>query len=803
MDAKSITTLEFNKILERLSTYASFSASAALVRALRPTNDYDLAKERQARTSEARRLLSEHPETSIGGARDIRPQVDLALHDGVLSVQDLLDIKATLISSRDLQRFFNKLEFECPKLQQIAAGLTPPAGLIEAISQTITEKAEIADGASPRLDALRKEVKSANDRIFSKLEKMITDSHTIKMLQEAIITKRNGRYVVPLRSEYKGRMRCVVQDQSASGATLFVEPLAVVELNNQLNEALLSQREEERRILAELSGKVGAEAAVIQANVRALAALDLALACARYAEDLHATEPLLVDDPSAQKDDGQTLLRFMHARHPLLDPEKVVPIDVALEKGVRALVITGPNTGGKTVSLKTVGLLVLMAQSGLHIPAQSGSQTCIFRNVFADIGDEQSIEQSLSTFSGHITNIVRILKKSNARTLVIFDELGAGTDPQEGSALARAILTYLLRKNIPSLVATHYPELKAYAHNTEGVMNASVEFDPQTLRPTYRLLMGLPGRSNALAIAQRLGIKEEIIQDAREMIDPDNLRTDDLLDEIHRQLDGTRREHSQAESLRSELETEQQALSERLENIENERLAILDEARQQSQQELEELRREMDTLRRQVKQSNGKPPTKKAINEQIRKLEDKVADVPEKKAFSRQQPRPLRAGDRVYLRNLKTEGVVLDINQEDIEVQIGKMRVKVDLRNIERARKKTPEKNSGTKAEKKKAASHAGETSGTTQVAYRPSPGVELNLIGMRADDAMDKLDDYLDEAYAAGLPYARIVHGKGTGTLRQIVRQMLGASSLVSRWENAMSNEGGEGVTIAHFKEN
>ena len=799
MDAKSIYTLEFNKILERLSTYTAFSASAALVRALRPTNDYALAQERQARTSEARRLLSEFPEMSIGGARDVRAQVDLALHDGVLSTHELLDIKATLISSRDLHRFFSKLEFNCPYLQNIATDMAPPPGLIEAISQTITENAEVADGASPRLDALRKEVKGANERIFSKLEKMVTDSHTSKMLQEAIITKRNGRYVVPLRSEYKGRIRCVVQDQSASGATLFVEPLAIVELNNQLNEALLYQKEEERRILAELSKQVGMAAAVIQSNVRALAALDLALACARYAEDLPAAEPLLLENSSAQNGTGQTILRFTHARHPLINPETVVPIDVAFENGVRALVITGPNTGGKTVSLKTVGLLVLMAQSGLHIPAQSGSQTCVFRNVFADIGDEQSIEQSLSTFSGHITNIVRILKKSNARTLVIFDELGAGTDPQEGSALARAILTYLLRKNIPAMIATHYPELKAYAHNTDGVMNASVEFDSQSLKPTYRLLMGLPGRSNALAIAKRLGIKDEIIQDAREMIDPDNLRTEDLLDEIHRQLDGTRREHSQVESIRSELEVEQQTLAERLENIENERLAILDEARQQSQRELEELRQEMDALRRQGKPAKDlpakdKPPTKKKIHEQIKKLEDKVAEPPEKKDFHSQQPRPLRVGDRIYLRNLKTEGTVLNINVDTVEVQIGKMRVKADLRNIERSKKKS--------VVGKKVVEQVEETPAATTIAYHPSLGIELHLRGLRADDALDKLDNYLEEAYAAGMPYARIVHGKGTGILRQLVRQMLSASSLVARWENAMANEGGDGVTIVHFKE-
>ncbi len=793
MDAKSVSTLEFNKILERLSGYAAFSASAALLRALRPTNDLALAQERQARTSQARRLLVDFPETSVGGARDVRPQVELAGRGGVLMPQDLLDVKATLVSSRDLQRFFSKLEFECPQLQAIAADLTPPAGLIEAITQTITENAAVADGASMRLDTLRKQVKSANERILSKLEKLISESHTASMLQEAIITKRNGRYVVPLRAEFKGRLRCVVQDQSASGATLFVEPLAVVDLNNAWSEAIMAEQAEERRILAELSAQVGAQTAAIQANVRALAALDMTFACAKYAEDLGAVEPLLIDASTAAGGAAQTILSFTHARHPLLDPQTVVPIDIALEKGTRALVITGPNTGGKTVSLKTAGLLVLMAQSGLHIPAQSGSQTRIFREVFADIGDEQSIEQSLSTFSGHVTNIVRILQKSDARSLVIFDELGAGTDPQEGSALARAILAYLLRRNIPALIATHYPELKAYAHNTEGALNASVEFNPQTLKPTYRLIMGLPGRSNALAIASRLGIKDEIIQDAREMIDPGSLRTEDLLDEIHRQLEQTRRETAQVENLKIELEAQRQELSEKLQNNEDERLALLEEARQQSLRELETLRVEMDEIRRETRAATGDARQKKAVLKKVSSLEEKASEPLDKKDFTaRAAPRPLRVGDRVHVRNLKTDGSILDIGEEHVEVQIGKMRVKVDLRNIERAGKGGLRTKNGEK--------EILEPAPSASIALQPSPGMELHLRGMRAEEALDQLDKYLDNAYAAGLPFARIVHGKGTGTLRQLVRQALSGSPLVTRWENAMDNEGGEGVTIAHF---
>jgi len=792
MDAKSIATLEFNKILERLSGFTSFSASASLVRALRPTNDFHLAQERQARTTEARRLLSEFPDLSIGGARDVRPQVELAAHAGVLTSEELLDVKATLISSRDLQRFFSKLVIEYPHLQTMAADLTPPPGLIEAISRTLSDKGEVVDGASSKLATLRREVKAANDRILAKLERLINDSRTAPMLQEALITKRNGRYVIPLRAEFKSRLRCVVQDQSSSGATLFVEPLAIVELNNRWSEAVLSEKEEERRILAELSALVGESNSMIQTIVRTLAALDMAFACARYADELQAAEPILLASISEKNDAVQPILRFTHARHPLLDPQTVVPIDIALENGVHALVITGPNTGGKTVSLKTTGLLVLMAQSGLHIPAQPGSQTHIFKDVFADIGDEQSIEQSLSTFSGHITNIVRILKIAGRNTLIILDELGAGTDPQEGSALARAILAYLLRRKTPCLIATHYPELKAYAHNAEGALNASVEFDSKTLRPTYRLLMGLPGRSNALAIAKRLGIEDEIIQDAREMIDPNNLRTDDLLDDIHRQLEKARLERAEAENLRKEAESNQLDLTQRLENIEEERLSILEQAKQQSQRELEELRVEMDTIRRQAQSQKPSPKTKKETGQQINKLEEKVSEPVEKESVSGAQVRPLKIGDRVYIRNLKTEGILLDIGEENVEVQIGKMRAKADLRNIERS------KTAGLPGKRGKTLSEG--PAAFEQVLFQRSPDAELHLRGMRAEDALATLDKYLDDAYAAGLPFARIVHGKGTGTLRQLVRQALSDSPLVSRWENAMDSEGGEGVTIAHF---
>ncbi len=789
MDEKSLKILEFSKVLQRLENYCAFSASAALVRALRPTNDLELALERLGRTTEARRLLSEHNEISIGGAHDIRPQVNLAERGGVLNGEELMDIKNTLVSARDLARTFEKFATVFPRLASIAAALPPPPGLIEAISRVLSDKGEVMDSASEKLANLRRELKSAYDHLMTKLERLINDPHTAAMLQEPIVTIRNGRYVVPVRAEYKSKFKGLTQDASSSGSTFFIEPLAIVELNNRWHEVQLAEQEEVRRILTELSALVGAQAAQIQGVVRSLAALDLAFACAKYADDLKAAEPILQPFPSAGA--TEVILRLNQARHPLLDQNTVVPIDVFMEKGTHALVITGPNTGGKTVTLKTMGILILMAQSGLHIPVQSGSHLCLFKDVFADIGDEQSIEQSLSTFSGHITNIVRILKRTNCQTLALLDELGAGTDPQEGSALARAILNFLVIRKAPCLIATHYPELKVYAHTTPGVVNASVEFDLNSLKPTYHLIIGLPGHSNALAIAQRLGLSEEIIKDARDLINPADLKAEDLLDEIHRQRNLTREEHTTAEALRKEIEQLQTDLEERLEKIEEERQLILSKAKDEAELELELVRQELNEARKQIRSLRTAPDTIKPLQEKLEKVEEKIARRPEKFQPSIREPRPLRIGDRIQLRSLKVDGVVTALKNFEVEVQVGKMRLRVSPSDLQRADHKGISPVSEIEES---------NSSCSSSRALPASPGVEIHLRGMRVDEAIPRLEQYLDSAYAAGLPFVRIVHGKGTGTLRQVVRQMLSESSLVKKWETAMDNEGGEGVTVAHL---
>jgi DNA mismatch repair protein MutS2 len=789
MDAKTLQVLEYPKVLERLAACTSFSASTELARALKPSTRWETVVERQKTTSEARLLLSLHAENSIGGSTDIRPLTDLAARGGVLNPVELMQVKSTLEAARELGRYFEKNQVKFPLLAAIAAPLAPPPGLIEAISRCINERSEIRDSASPKLATIRRELKTAYDRLMGKLQKMITDPRITPILQEAIITQRGGRFVIPLRADFKGRMRVIVHDQSSSGATLFVEPLATVDLNNEWQEKQLAERDEERRILTELSAEVGVHAAALNALLIALAELDLALASAKYAEDLHASEPLI---PEARKAKGGkhpgSSLQLYHARHPLLDPEKVVPIDFDLDEDTFAVVITGPNTGGKTVSLKTVGLLTLMAQSGLHIPAQSGSAISCFHQVFADIGDEQSIEQSLSTFSGHITNIVRILRMADRDTLVILDELGAGTDPQEGSAIARAILGNLVERAIPCLVATHYPELKAFAHTTPGVTNASVEFDLKTLRPTYHLSLGLPGRSNALAIAERLGLSYEIITSARAMLDPGDLKAEDLLDEIHRQRDLARTARAEAEEARQKAIAAQREWETRLQSIEAERAALLDTARGEARQEAEDLHAELDSIRRELTRARQPIEGVKSLQQELERIEQEIPEPePLPQPAQVRKAGPLKVGEKVHLRTLKADGVITSLGEEELEVQVGAMHI--------RARREDIQRKTSQPGEVEKPA-----PAGKVSTLIHPSPGLELDLRGQTAEEALPKLEDYLDDAYLAGMPYVRIIHGKGTGKLRETIRAELRKSPHVSSWVRGHESEGGDGVTVVKF---
>jgi DNA mismatch repair protein MutS2 len=801
MDEKTLQTLEYPKILQLLAEHAAFEPSAEKAKALRPSNDLLEAQGLQADTQEAFQLLLTHPDFTIGGARDCRQQVDLASHGGVLAPVDLLDIKSTLVAGRTLVRRIERVEAAYPRLAEMAAQMPQPVGLIDAVSRAISDRGEVLDSASAKLAIIRRDLRVVHERLLTKMQRMVSDSSITKYLQETLVTQRDGRYVLPLRSDFKGRVRGIIHDQSASGATLFIEPLSVVEMNNEYRELQLEERDEERRILLELSGRIGENSAEILALVDMIAEMDLVLAKAKFSQEIDGFEPDLNPFPKKRQRPGDefdhpgSTIRLFGARHPLLDPKTVVPVDVELDSETFVLVITGPNTGGKTVTLKTVGLLVLMAQSGLQIPAEASSALSVFDKVFADIGDEQSIEQSLSTFSGHITNIIRILGSADSRSLVILDELGAGTDPQEGAALARSLLTHLLDRSITTLVTTHHPELKSYAHGTPGVTNASVEFDLESLQPTFHLTIGLPGRSNALAIAERLGMPDVIVAGARSEIDPTELKAEDLLDEIHRQRDLARQAREEAERMRQEIEELRSDLAGRLEQIEDERLAILEGARKEAESKVQDLETELAELKRALVRARQPLDALQAVEQKTADLADDHQEPIERQPLEDEDvilDRPIRLGDKVRLRSLNTKGLVTSLGEDELEVQVGNLRVRTRYSEVEPIESGSQPEHVIEEREERKSTREA------VSRGNAPSPGIELDLRGMRADDALEQLERYLDAAYLAGLPFVRIIHGKGTGKLRRSVREALGNHPHIRSFDAGAAIEGGDGVTVA-----
>ena len=826
LDDKTLHTLEYSKVLARLAERCSFSGSENLARNLHPTTDLEAARRWQTETTEARRLLDTRPNTTIGGAHDIRQYAEATARGVILPIPEIVDIKNTLIAARELARIFERTETQFPYLTEIASHIPQPHGLIDAITKVISERGDIHDNASPRLAQIRRNLRIIHDRLLTKMQRMLSDPNVAPYLQDNLITTRDGRYVIPLRADFKGKVKSVVHDQSSSGATLFVEPLGVVDLNNEYRQLQLDERDEERRILAELCARIADHTDELTWMVETIAELDLAFAKAKYAEDLAGAEPRLHPFPpiggvfpssqnparSPNPEQEHTLsavkasrhpgsiIRLEGARHPLLNPDTVIPIDVVLDSNTYALIITGPNTGGKTVSLKTVGLLTLMAQSGLHIPTDPGSEITVFENIFADIGDEQSIEQSLSTFSGHITNIIRILEEADPHSLILFDELGSGTDPQEGAALASAILTHLLDRGITTFVATHYPELKTYALQRAGVVNASVEFDIESLRPTYRLIIGLPGVSNALTIAQRLGLPEKIVHTAREGLPQQELQAADLLSEIHQQRDLIRKTRFDADRARADVVKIREELATRLDAIEDERRDILERARRQATARLEQVEEEVRDLRYQLARARQPLEIIEEVAQVVEKLEDEIVTPTERETTPGRDlhPSPIRLGDKVKLRSLGTQGVVTALSEDEAEVQIGIMRVRTRLSELIRGGESEEPSIETSKRRRKKAL-----LSEQSSVGGQPSvPGVELDLRGQRVEEALEKLTDYLDRAYLTQVPFVRIIHGKGTGKLRDAVREALRNNSNVRNFETGLDGEGGDGVTVVKFNE-
>ena len=780
MVEKHLNTLELPKILERLAGCCSFSAGVELARGLRPATDPGEVMRRLAETTQARAALLANDSLSVGGARDVRDPVTLAARGGVLEPSELLSIRDTLASARGVQRAMSRFAALYPQLAEITNLIEPCSALVNEIARCIDDKSEVRDSASPELASLRREVRIVHDRLMQKLQRLVNDGSNAAILQEPIITQRGGRYVVPVKSDHKGRIPGLIHDQSASGMTLFIEPLATLEMNNQWRELQLAEAREVRRVLAHLSGLVGAESAFIVRTVEALARFDLALGKAKYADLTRAAEAKI-----------EPQLVLQQARHPLLHSDTVVPIDVFMNQDARVLVITGPNTGGKTVALKTVGLLVLMNQCGLHVPAQSAALP-VFQQVYSDIGDLQSIEQSLSTFSAHLTNLVSFLDRVDAGALVLLDELGAGTDPVEGAALARAILEYLLQTRALCVIATHYPNLKAWAYMTEGAENASVAFDYQTLRPLYTLQMGLPGKSNAFAIAQRLGLMPDILTQAHCYVEADDARTEDMLAEIaklQRQIEAARQAAAKAQR---EAEANADRIRSRLSTIEDERRALLASAREDAERDIEALRAEVRRLRARITAAGGSLEDVRAIEKEADGLADKAAreagdrggvssaPVP---ALPQSQKRPLRANDRVRVKSLGADGVIGSVSGDEAEVQIGRMRMKARLADLERLRTAQPLDEPAAER-------------------YEPverfsSPGMELDLRGMTTEEGVARLGDYLDRAARASLPFVRIIHGKGTGALRRAIRNAIKEHPFVKSFETGQEGEGGDGVTV------
>ena len=787
---KAHRILEHPKILEQLAGYASFAAGAALARALQPETDVDLARQRVAETSQARELLEIVPSAGVGGARDVRETAARAVRGATLLPQELLEVRQTLVAARKLKRSILHGEREFPLLAQTAQGIVECPHVVSAIDGALDDQGAVLDNASPKLAKLRRELRIVRDRIQDKLQRIL-NSDTSQYLQDSIVSQRGGRWVVPLQANFKGRIRGIVHDQSASGATLWIEPLATVELNNQFREVVLREEQEVARILAELSALVGEEAEPIGWTVEALAVLDLAFAKAKYAEAIQAVAPELVPfRPGKGLHPGSTI-RLIEARHPLLDAGTVVPIDVELDTETFIVIITGPNTGGKTVSLKTVGLMCLMAQCGLHIPCVEGTLS-VFRRVFADIGDEQSIEQSLSTFSGHMTNLVEILQRADEQSLVVLDELGAGTDPSEGSALARSILTYLRDKGATTFVATHYPELKLFGHSTPGVVNASVEFDLETLAPTYRLRVGLAGRSNAFAIAERLGLQPDIILAARALMSDTQLKADELIESIHRARDEAEEELAKTHGVRTQVEEEQGLLRRRLHDIDLERLRVLQDARIEAQAKIDDFKEELRELRRQLSAA-GKPLVEvRKLRQEVERVAGGLIEEPLPLAKTSliedtRSQRSIQVGDMVWVRTLRVEGEVLSIDQGQAEVQIGRLRIRAQLGELEWRKRDKP---AIPERELPKAATN------------RPAAHVELDLRGQRVAEALGQLDGFLDSAVLGNVPWVRIIHGKGTGRLRTAVRDALKAHPHVTRFADGKDGEGGWGVTVAHILE-
>ena len=791
MTERSLRVLEFHKIRAELSKYCMSDMGREKCEALVPTNRIAEVRRMQQETEEARVVLTYLGGTPMIPFADVRASLHLAEIGSALSLRALLDIAACLRAARAARDALVTDRDNTPMLTANASRLSTNRTLEQAIGDAILSEEEIADRASPELFTIRRKMRSCNERVRERLNGMIHSPTTQKYLQEAIITMRADRYVLPVKQEYRGMVPGIVHDQSATGATIFVEPMAVVEIGNELKQLIASEKAEIDRILRALSAQVAPDAAAIADNLAILAQLDFAFAKASLAREMMACEPKV-------NDEGRIDIR--RGRHPLIDPQKVVPLDIRLGADFTTLIITGPNTGGKTVTLKTTGLFTLMAQSGLQVPAEHGTELAVFDDVFADIGDEQSIEQSLSTFSGHMTNIVSILTQVTPDSLVLFDELGAGTDPTEGAALAQAILSTLLDMHTRTVATTHYSELKEYALTTENVENASVEFDVTTLRPTYRLSIGIPGKSNAFEISRKLGLPEFVIGKAKELLSKEQVRFEDVIAnaEYHRQVAERERQIAE-EASREMVAIRNQAEAERR-KLEEQRERSIKKAKEEAKRIVENARRESDAiiaeLRAMKKAGGAQEHEIQRVRKQVDTAQEALADKPEEAAG--EVPKSVKVGDMVHIASMDVDATVMSLPDAKgyLQLKVGMMKMRAqmsDLRTLSLTQKLI-------KKEQKKQEHKRAMREQRVDVMTRPVRQ-ELDVRGMALDEAIPEVQKFLDDAMLSSLGEVSIIHGNGTGILRAGIQDCLRRHPCVSSFRLGRYGEGETGVTIVSLK--
>ena len=793
MNTKVLTTLEYNKIIDLLTEKADSEPGKKLCRDLVPSTDLATIRTAQRETKDALARLFRIGSTSFGSNRDLGFSIRSLEIGSSLSMPELLKLASFLDNVSRIKTYGKKEREDLPNdsLDAYFEGLTPMTQLANEINRCILSEEEMADDASPRLKSIRRSKLSTNEKIHSQLTSMVNGAYRT-FLQDAVITMRDNRYCIPVKAEYKSQVSGMVHDQSSTGSTFFIEPAAVVNLNNQLKELDLQEQEEIEVILGDLSSQAAVHTSELAADQKIMTTLDFIFAKAKLAMEQNATEPIFNTDHYIQIRKG---------RHPLLDKKKAVPIDVRLGKDFDLLVITGPNTGGKTVSLKTVGLFTLMGQAGLHIPALDRSELSIFSEVYADIGDEQSIEQSLSTFSSHMTRVVHILQHADTDSLCLFDELGAGTDPTEGAALAIAILNYLHDRGIRTMATTHYSELKIYALSTNFVENACCEFDVETLRPTYRLLIGIPGKSNAFAISSKLGLSDEIIHAAKEQISKEDESFEDVIADLEQSRVTIEKEQQEIAEYKERIRTLQEQLQKKNEKIDQAKDKILRDANEKARAILQEAKDVADETIRDFNKAGASADIKE-LEKKRQKVRDKINEKNGKLALGNTQKKPadqktvdpkkLKKGDSVKIISMNLKGIVntLPDARGNLFVQCGIMRMQTNVNDLVPVKEETIT-----------APALQRTNTGKLKMSKSFSVSSEINLLGCTVDEAIAKLDKYLDDAYLAHLPSVRVVHGKGTGALRSAVQSHLKRLKYVKEYRLGEYGEGDAGVTIVTFK--